>query len=60
MTLVTGVGLEVEDVAGNPPGKKEDDIGLEGDGVEGQTLKAVETVPEVVPRHQHCYQCIRY
>jgi hypothetical protein len=60
MTLVTGAGLDVEDVADNPPGKKENDIGLEGDGMERQTLKAVETMPVVVPRHQHRYQCIRY
>lgn len=41
--------LHAEDIAGNPPGEEEDDIGPEGDGVESDALEAVETVPEVVP-----------
>lgn len=41
--------LEVEQVAGNPPGDEQDDIGPEGDRVDNDALEPVESVPEVIP-----------
>lgn len=43
------MALQAEDIAGNPPGEEGDDVGLEGDWVEGDALEPVEAVPEIVP-----------
>ena len=45
--------LEVEEVAGEPPGEEEDDVGLECCGVEGDALEAVESVADVIPRDEY-------
>lgn len=51
--LVGNENLQVEEVAGYPPGEEEDDVGLERCGVKGDALEAVQAVPAVIPRDQH-------
>ena len=45
--------LEIEHVAGNPPGDEEKDVGLEDCGMENNALESIEPMPEVVPAHEH-------